>query len=387
MSWELGDVQPVESKLSNSSFSRAREYWATRVRTPGRRKHRSRRPRCPTSLSSLASEGSAEEAAAQRPGTTGGYAARFRYNVQGTRGGSFGKGNRKSDVDWKIYDAKSKPAPGQYAVQREDSTPSNGGKMLTKFEAVGSQQWQTKQAEKSGATPGPGYYNGHFNERPGTNGGGFNISNRWQETEVFEQRSRELPGPTEYDAGDARDRVYKRVKGGAISDGKIMSDLDWTLIRGSRTPGPSAYNLPPVGATQARAKGGRLGSEPRLRPVRSTAFEGPGPGSYFSESAADRHKELALRRSKSRESVATSRSRASFGRERSQELAHKGGHANRRSFLDDLQARASKLPGPGQRIVCRRKRIVCRRKKSSLYRIHAELLQHARDPKSLSCWH
>ena len=346
VSGEASDTQPRDSRLTSSSFARAREYWATMVRTPGRRRKRphGQQHRPATSLSSLSFEESSYETSANRPGTNDGYAARFRYNVQGSRGGAFGKGNPKSDVEWKIYDAQSKPAPGQYTVQRQDSTPSTGGKMLSKFDAVGSAQWESK---KRGATPGPGHYDADLSERSNANGGRFTHSNRWQEKEVFEQRSRELPGPSAYDAGNARDRVHKRISGGAISDGMVMSELDWTLRRGSRTPGPSEYKLPPVEATTIRAKGGKVGREPRLQPVYTSAAENPGPGAYFSESTADKKKEVSLRRSKSRESVANNRSRASLGRERSQELAPKG-RGSRRSFLDDVQTRASRLPGPGQ---------------------------------------
>ena len=38
-----------------------------------------------------------------RPDTVdGSFASRFRYNVHGTRGGAFGAGERKDDVDWYI---------------------------------------------------------------------------------------------------------------------------------------------------------------------------------------------------------------------------------------------------------------------------------------------
>jgi hypothetical protein len=140
---------------------------------------------------------------------------------------------RKDDVDRKIRDASTKPGP-IYNVARQNSTPVNGGKMLESFDAVGSASWEFKKRKNM---PGPGQYDRDLNEPLQTGGGRFSHENRWQQNQVFEQRSSQLPGPLEYDAGDSRDRANKRVVGGVISDAEVKSELDWILIRGSRTPG------------------------------------------------------------------------------------------------------------------------------------------------------
>lgn len=248
VSWEDSDIDPESSRMSVTA--RAKEYWVNNVRTPERHKKSTHRhqQRPGTSMSTLGSDSMAfdsedEIGTSRRPETSEGFATRFRYNVQGVRGGTFGNGARKDDVDWKIYDAKTKPGVGQYNVVREDSTPINGGKMLDTFDAVGSANWEARRKSR---LPAPGQYDRDVNLPVTAIGGRFAEGNRWQETEVFEQRSRELPGPVEYDAGYSRDKAYKRVNGGLISDAKVMSELDWTLLRGSRTPGlpfPCAGNL------------------------------------------------------------------------------------------------------------------------------------------------
>lgn len=110
-------------------------------------------------------------------------------------------------------------------------------------------------------------------------------------------------------------------------------------------PGPSTYELPAVDKANARqrAKGGKVGRAPRLKPIYTTAADSPGPGSYFSQSHTEVQKEVSVRRTNSRNSVAHSLSRASLGREKSLEM--KG--PNRKTYLDDMQRKTSKLPGPG----------------------------------------
>lgn len=234
LSWEQSEIHPVESKQSVTA--RAKEYWANHVQTYTRNKSSLQRP-C-TSLSAHETGsftiGSVEDAGFERPETAEGYACRFRYNVRGVRGPSFGRGERRDDVDLKILDSRTKPGAGDYNVARQDSTPSTGGKMLENYEAVGSASWEVR---KKKGIPAPGQYDRDLSEPLHTTGGRFANNERWKENELFEQRSQGLPGPTDYASGDARDKINKRVSGGLISDANVKSELDWTLLRGSRTPG------------------------------------------------------------------------------------------------------------------------------------------------------
>ena len=109
--------------------------------------------------------------------------------------------------------------------------------------------------------------------------------------------------------------------------------------------GPSTYKLPAVdkASTRQRTKGGKVGREPRLRPIYTTAADSPGPGSYFNQTGTEVQKEVSVRRTNSRNSVSRSLSRASLGREKSLEMTG----PNRKTYLDDMQRKASKLPGPG----------------------------------------
>ena len=97
-----------------------------------------------------------------------------------------------------------------------------------------------------------------------------------------------------------------------------------------------------------RAKGGMSGLGPRARHSNTPSDNSPGPGSYFKETLEEVKHEISVRRTASRNSVATSRSRASLGKELSYELATKS--AGRRTYLDDVKSRASKLPGPGAKM-------------------------------------
>jgi hypothetical protein len=230
-SLQQGVIAPEDSKLSASA--RAREYWANNVQTKrSKTLHAGMRPRTSISSIDLDSESGIDEATSsgdRRFGTNSGYVARFRYNLQGTRGGKFGEEKRKDDVDWKIRDAATKPGAGDYDILRDNSLPSTGGTIHDRA------AWEVKRERES--TPAPGQYDRDVDRPVRARGGRFGSGNRWQATEVFEQRSRELPGPSEYDAGEARDMAYQRVCGGVISEANPMSELDWTLLRGSRTPG------------------------------------------------------------------------------------------------------------------------------------------------------
>lgn len=233
MSFEDKGIQSEDSKVSVTA--RAKEYWANNALIQDHHKRTRARRRPGTSQSKSGSYDLGEDGImSKRPETTDGYASRFRYNVRGTRGGTFGHGARKDDVDWKIRDAATKPGAGEYEVTRQNSTPMTGGKMLESFDAVGSASWEFKKRK---GMPGPGQYDRDLNEPRRVSGGRFGGGNRWKETQVFEQRSSELPGPLDYDAGDSRDRANKRVVGGVISDAEVKSELDWSLLRGSRTPG------------------------------------------------------------------------------------------------------------------------------------------------------
>ena len=108
--------------------------------------------------------------------------------------------------------------------------------------------------------------------------------------------------------------------------------------------GPSSYELPPLATTKIRTKGGKGSREARLKPIYTTSASSPGPGAYFKESVSEIQNEISMRRTASRDSVATSRSRASLGREKSQDMPP---YTGRRTYLDEVQNNSAKTPGPG----------------------------------------
>ena len=341
---EQGDFFQFVEESKESAFARRQKYWGTMQEK--RRETEVKRKRPATSSSSLHTVDVVDELCfsktATRPPSTNGYAAKFRYNVQGVRGGGkFSQGQPKSDVDWKIYDASTKPSPGDYCVMPEDSTPSNGGYMASR------KSWETKSWEAGGESdgketlPGPGSYD---IANPIPSGGRFGHGNRWREQQVFEQHSRELPGPAEYNGGEGRDMAYQRVIGGSIGEGTVMGDLDFAIVRASRQPGPGAHSLPPLGVTKQRAKGGKFSTAKPKSDVDWKVYDAsrkPAPGQYDPPTFVD----IALNRSKSRASVSSSRSRIAMSREYSQEGGARG--AGRKTYVDTVQYHAAKLPGPG----------------------------------------
>ena len=341
---EQGDYFQLVEESKESAFARRQKYWGTMQEK--RRETEVKRKRPATSSSSLHTVDVVDELCfsktATRPPSTNGYAAKFRYNVQGVRGGGkFSQGQPKSDVDWKIYDASTKPSPGDYCVMPEDSTPSNGGYMASR------KSWETKSWEAGGESdgketlPGPGSYD---IANPIPSGGRFGHGNRWREQQVFEQHSRELPGPAEYNGGEGRDMAYQRVIGGSIGEGTVMGDLDFAIVRASRQPGPGAHSLPPLGVTKQRAKGGKFSTAKPKSDVDWKVYDAsrkPAPGQYDPPTFVD----IALNRSKSRASVSSSRSRIAMSREYSQEGGARG--AGRKTYVDTVQYHAAKLPGPG----------------------------------------
>ena len=341
---EQGDFFQLVEESKESAFARRQKYWGTMQEK--RRETEVKRKRPATSSSSLHTVDVVDELCfsktATRPPSTNGYAAKFRYNVQGVRGGGkFSQGQPKSDVDWKIYDASTKPSPGDYCVMPEDSTPSNGGYMASR------KSWETKSWEAGGESdgketlPGPGSYD---IANPIPSGGRFGHGNRWREQQVFEQHSRELPGPAEYNGGEGRDMAYQRVIGGSIGEGTVMGDLDFAIVRASRQPGPGAHSLPPLGVTKQRAKGGKFSTAKPKSDVDWKVYDAsrkPAPGQYDPPTFVD----IALNRSKSRASVSSSRSRIAMSREYSQEGGARG--AGRKTYVDTVQYHAAKLPGPG----------------------------------------
>ena len=74
------------------------------------------------------------------------------YLTNGVRGGRFGTGTPKSDVDWKIHRAKQVPGPGAYGLL--DSKKLLGGRFST-CSPKSDVEWEMLRASK---IPAPGQY-------------------------------------------------------------------------------------------------------------------------------------------------------------------------------------------------------------------------------------
>jgi len=74
------------------------------------------------------------------------------YMPNGVRGGRFGTGKPKSDVDWCIYRAGQVPGPGQYGVPR---LPAKTGGRFSSANPKSDVEWEMIRASK---IPAPGQY-------------------------------------------------------------------------------------------------------------------------------------------------------------------------------------------------------------------------------------
>ena len=75
------------------------------------------------------------------------------YLANGVRGGRFGQGTPKSDVDWKIHRAKQVPGPGEYGSP-DGSHKVNGGR-FSNCKPKSDVEWEMLRASK---IPAPGQY-------------------------------------------------------------------------------------------------------------------------------------------------------------------------------------------------------------------------------------
>lgn len=109
---------------------------------------------------------------------------------KGPSGGTWGKYNAKTELDWQIYRAKQIPGPGEYNLP---TTLQPAGGTWGKYAAKSDVEWQIYRASK---IPGPGQY------QPKELSGGaavkFGDHDPPSQLELTIRRARDSPGPGAY---------------------------------------------------------------------------------------------------------------------------------------------------------------------------------------------
>ena len=187
------------------------------------------------------------------------------YLVSGVRGGRFGTGKSKTDVEWKVYRAAQVPGPGQYTF--DESKRLSGGRFSTAKPKT-DVDWEVLRASK---IPAPGQYRVKDYQ---PSGGRFSTAVPMSDLDWKIKRSLEVPGPGEYKV----DRHYSR-SGGRMSTSTLITDVDIAARRASKIPGPGEYNVD----SAHKFNGGRFSSakpKTELEWIEYRARQIPGPGQY-----------------------------------------------------------------------------------------------------------
>jgi hypothetical protein len=253
------------------------------------------------------------------------------YLTNGVRGGRFGTGMPKSDVEWTIYRAKQLPGPGQYGVP---SRRLSGGR----FSTCNPKTDVECQMIRASKIPAPGQYDIRDHV---PNGGRFSnavpksdlewkmiraaqvtlppiaLARRYHaRLQVLSSRAvadltaaAQIPGPGEYAV-----TKHERVNGGRLSTSAIVTDVDICMRRAKKLPGPGAYDV----SYGSKKSGGRFSTSKPKTDVEWLMYRAkqiPGPGEY--------------------------------DRKLKPPSGGKFGASTPKTNLEELMDRAAKLPGPG----------------------------------------
>jgi len=210
-------------------------------------------------------------------------------------------------ADVRARTLRNLPGPAEYNVSGS-TLPRHGGIMRRNFPSEGSTEFVERRARE---VPGPGSYTPDLSRPRVLSGGRFSTGARFSGG-----IQAGTPGPGEYELSHGS---RKRISGGLIA-GRVKSSLDWQIYEQRFMPGPGAHDLSPV----TLSKGGAFSSALRAPPPVQTL--GPGPGAYFS----------AAGRPSTRAGVPARGAQPSGG--------DMGPGKPRRTFLDDQQAAAARLP-------------------------------------------
>eukprot|EP00753_Platysulcus_tardus_P011502 PLAT3294.10.p1 GENE.PLAT3294.10~~PLAT3294.10.p1 ORF type:complete len:795 (+),score=388.83 PLAT3294.10:104-2488(+) len=123
--------------------------------------------------------------------------------VGNSAGGTWGRYNPKSDIDWLIMEAKDLPGPGQY----DAVLPSTAGHTFSRYTPKSDLDWVLLRAAQ---IPGPGAYK----PRELSRGGAVTIGefSPPSELEMRMKRAAETPGPADYAVVDLSYKKKPRLR-------------------------------------------------------------------------------------------------------------------------------------------------------------------------------
>mmetsp|Transcript_37407 Transcript_37407/g.48402 ORF Transcript_37407/g.48402 Transcript_37407/m.48402 type:complete len:394 (-) Transcript_37407:10-1191(-) len=184
-------------------------------------------------------------------------------------GGKFNKSQPKSDLEWKIYYAKSLPSPGQYDIKPKKTS----GGCFSTAKPKTDIEWKIYNA---GNLPGPGLYSVDAAiEKP--SGGKFNLSKPKTDLDWTIHRAKKLPGPGEYK------QPSQKTSGGSFSTAKPKTDIEWQIYNAKQLPSGESYETDLAHKKREKPGGGKFNmSKPKSEFDWKiyNAQKLPGPGDY-----------------------------------------------------------------------------------------------------------
>lgn len=191
------------------------------------------------------------------------------HHLEQRNGGKFNKSNPKSDLEWKIYYAKSLPSPGQYDLKPKKVS---GGSFSTAKPKTDI-EWQIYNAKQM---PGPGLYSVDAAiEKP--SGGRFNTSKPKSDLDWTIYRAKNLPGPGEYKPSE------KKTSGGSFSTAKPKTDIEWQIYNAQQLPSGENYETDKAHKNIERPSGGKFNMSKPKSEIDWKIYSAksvPGPGDY-----------------------------------------------------------------------------------------------------------
>jgi hypothetical protein len=191
-------------------------------------------------------------------------------------GVKFGTSSGKSDVDWLVYDASTKPGPGQYQVGGKPDADAVGGR----FGNSEVRNFIEEETLIKSFIPGPGAHN--VQPIKSTEGGLISKSNArgYAEELVYEHRGE--PGPGHYKPVTGMAEANSSV-GFRFNKNISKTHLEMLQLEAGRTPGPGAYSSTAPrapGMLGSDTVGGRIGGSSGGKGFEDSRLRYPGPGAY-----------------------------------------------------------------------------------------------------------
>ena len=166
-----------------------------------------------------------------------------------TTGGVISEAMVKSDLDWKILEAKKTPGPSDYGIVNKPQKSGNG-RRFSSANPKTDLDWAIYRAK---STPGPSDY-GDVGSTLKQNGGRFSTARPKTDVDWMVLEASRKPGAGQYGLAD----VPRKSIGARFPEGKAKTSLDFRIMEAAKTPGPGQYDLPSAMNISPKRSGGGL---------------------------------------------------------------------------------------------------------------------------------